>query len=93
MIKKHTERGRTFLYHRDFPGGQIFCGDAEINQKLGEGWKEAPYPEVLADVSAEVKEVPEKAKEESPSGSKSLKPWEKAVAAKKAKRDAAQGGK
>lgn len=35
-------RGRTFLYHRSCPGGQIFQGQ-EVDDRIAEGWVEAPW--------------------------------------------------
>ena len=68
------EFGRVFLYNRNEDGeivGHIFTDKGKHDQALTEGWKDAPYPDLWGDA---------------PPNSDSIKPWQKAVAARKAKK-------
>lgn len=84
---------RSYLYHQEYPKGKLF-DDNDIPELLTQGWVEAPWlidnyeathglPQ--CEEPAVVRIVPNQDKEE-------LKPWQKAQAARKAKK-LAQGGK
>lgn len=65
--------GRTWLYHETAPTGQAFTDETKFNEALANGWVEAPWL---------VGEKTEEVEKDQP-----LKPWQKAQAARKAKRE------
>lgn len=76
--------GRVRLYHRDFPKGQIFTEKEKLDEAQASGWVDAPW---------KINEIPEQMKQPNPPPVETpaeLKPWQKALAARKAKRE---GGK
>lgn len=60
---------RTFLYHKDYPGGRIFTDETEYQEAVKAGWVDAPWEvnnpdykmETAAD-SPEPKKKPQKRK-------------------------------
>ena len=67
------EFGRVRLYHADFPTGRVFTEKAEHDAAVKDGWVDAPW------------KIVQVAQEEQPEVA--LKPWQKAQAARKAKRE------
>ncbi len=73
--------GRIRLYHRDFPKGQVVDNEADLWQAIDSGWVDAPWEVENPDYVVTAYQRPEPEPEP-------LKPWQKAVAAKKAKAEA-----
>lgn len=66
-LKREEVKGmgdfRSFLYHKDYPGGKIFTDEVEFNMEIQRGAKEAPWlvnqvsaPQIPSDYSEDIVE-------------------------------------